>query len=112
MVELSRQVFVQELRGMVPVIFATAVLVVLLCAAYAAGRIYGARHYSRKNMPARAKEKIDELALRLHETETEAERLAAENALLWRRVNGLAAQANRPLDIEQGIREIRVVGRR
>ena len=52
-------------------------------------------------MPERSREKIDELALRLHDSEAERIRCVAENRVLWSRYQALVNLAMKPLEFEQ-----------
>lgn len=74
---------------------------ILFFVAFALGYGYGARKFSRKNMPAESQRTIDELALRLHDSEAERVHCKAENRVLWARHNAQVCLATKPLEFEQ-----------
>ncbi len=74
---------------------------ILFFVAFAAGLAHATRKYSRKNMPEESRQAIDELALRLHDSEAERLRSVAENRVLWNRHRAMIGLATKPLEFEQ-----------
>lgn len=74
---------------------------ILFFIAFVAGMAHSSRKYSRKNMPDQSRDKIDELSLRLHDSEAERTRCVAENRVLWARYRALVALSTKPLEFEQ-----------
>jgi hypothetical protein len=74
---------------------------ILFFIAFVAGLAHGRRKYSRKNMPEQSRQRIDELALRLHDSEAERIRSVAENRVLWARHRAMVGLATKPLEFEQ-----------
>lgn len=99
-VDISRELLVQEIREVAPMLILVASHFILSVAAYCVARICMAKKYCKKNMPEQAQRHVDYLAVKLRETEIERDAERIQRQALERRLRGLFALMNLPLSVD------------
>ena len=105
LIELSRQVFAQELKHIIPILIISALAFVLCLIAFFIGFFVASKKFSKSNMPALVKSHINYLALKLRDTTVERDRLLEQSNCFKVRLKNIAAL----VALDFGLNEVKTV---